>query len=154
MVFGEAIKTCFSKYATFTGRAQRSEFWYFVLLFVIAEIAGIIIDEATDTGVAGKLITLVLFLPFLAVFARRLHDIGRTGWWVLLPFVPVLISTWIIIVETPGVFDISSGSGIGAIVVTLIVSILLLVWCSSRGTSGQNRFGPDPLADMVGATSA
>ncbi|MCY1166428.1 DUF805 domain-containing protein [Polaromonas sp.] len=79
MNFGQAISTCFSKYATFSGRASRSEFWWFMLFEVILlGVTGFISD------ILYGIVALALVLPVLAVGARRLHDIGRTGWWQLL----------------------------------------------------------------------
>jgi uncharacterized membrane protein YhaH (DUF805 family) len=79
MDFVQAIKSCLGQYATFTGRASRSEFWWFFLFQVLVMAA---------TGMLGDVIngiaSLALLLPALAVGARRLHDIGRTGWWQLL----------------------------------------------------------------------
>ena len=79
MNFGEAISVCFKKYATFSGRATRSEFWWFMLFEVLVlGITGMF--SMTLYGIAA----LVLVVPVLAVGARRLHDIGRSGWWQLL----------------------------------------------------------------------
>ena len=79
MDFVQAIKSCLGQYATFSGRAKRSEFWWFFLFQVLVMVA---------TGMLGDVIngiaSLALLLPALAVGARRLHDIGRTGWWQLL----------------------------------------------------------------------
>ncbi|WP_024812886.1 DUF805 domain-containing protein [Acidovorax sp. JHL-3] len=79
MDFVQAIRSCLGQYATFTGRASRSEFWWFFLFQVLVMAA---------TGMLGDVIngiaSLALLLPALAVGARRLHDIGRTGWWQLL----------------------------------------------------------------------
>ena len=90
MTFTAAITTCMRKYATFSGRAPRSEFWWFQLfqLLVIACLAAVV-ESLVPLG------QLVLFLPGLAVGCRRLHDTGRTGWWLLLVFVPVI--GWIIL---------------------------------------------------------
>lgn len=90
MTFTAAIATCMRKYATFSGRAPRSEFWWFQLfqLLVIACLAAVV-ESLVPLG------QLVLFLPGLAVGCRRLHDTGRTGWWLLLVFVPVI--GWIIL---------------------------------------------------------
>jgi len=79
MNFGQAISTCLSNYATFSGRASRSEFWWFFLFQILVSIAASMVSEKF-----GSLINLGLLLPALAVGARRLHDIGRSGWWQLL----------------------------------------------------------------------
>jgi uncharacterized membrane protein YhaH (DUF805 family) len=119
MNFQDAIRSGFRNYVTFSGRASRSEYWYWVLFALLVAIAGSIIDHTifpfASTGPIEGLTSLVLFLPGLAVSMRRLHDIDRTGWWWLIAF-------------------------------TVIGIILLLVWACTRGTAGANRYGPDPLA--------
>jgi len=93
MDFGDAIKSGFRNYVTFRGRAPRSEFWYWTLFAVLATLAGQITDTAiledADHGLAAPLISLALFLPGWAVGIRRLHDIDRTGWWMLIAFTVV-----------------------------------------------------------------
>lgn len=79
MGFLEAIKTCFGKYATFSGRARRSEFWWFVLLNLILGCIPFI----------GMIWGLGVLIPSIAVGVRRLHDTGRSGWWYLLCLVPI-----------------------------------------------------------------
>ena len=79
MEFGQAISTCLSKYANFSGRATRPEFWWFFLFQVLASLAASLIGDWLNGVVA-----LALLLPGLAVGARRLHDIGKTGWWQLI----------------------------------------------------------------------
>ena len=79
MDFVQAIKSCLGQYATFSGRAKRSEFWWFFLFQVLVMVAAIMLGDVIN-GIAS----LALLLPALAVGARRLHDIGRTGWWQLL----------------------------------------------------------------------
>jgi uncharacterized membrane protein YhaH (DUF805 family) len=133
----EAIGVCFSKYGTFTGRAARWEFWWwslFQFLVVAAFDAMVVPQEMRDvmsamaTGVAppldptqsivqliGSLFSLVLFLPTLAVTVRRLHDIGKSGWWYFFGLIPVV--GW----------------------------ITLLVWFCRKGTNGGNLYGADPL---------
>jgi len=118
MNFGQAIASGFKKYVDFTGRAARSEFWYWTLFAFLASIVAAFIDGAAglgDVSPVQSIVGLVLLLPGLAVSARRLHDLDRTAWWLLL---------------------LLTGIGI----------ILLIIWDCMRGTQGPNRFGPDPLA--------
>lgn len=81
---------CLKNYVGFEGRARRKEFWFFTLvqfgLLIIAQI----IDKMLGTGIFYAIVTLALFLPSLAVAARRLHDIGKSGWWLLLGLIPVI----------------------------------------------------------------
>lgn len=81
--FGEAIKVCFSKYATFSGRASRSEFWWFMLALATA---GGVASFVSD--VLYLIVLLGAMLPSWAVSARRLHDVNQSGWWLLLNFIP------------------------------------------------------------------
>lgn len=81
MTFGKAISTCFAKYFDFSGRASRAEFWWFYLFTVLISWGSMLIDP---TQMISLLINLVVLIPTLAAGARRLHDIGRTGWWQLL----------------------------------------------------------------------
>ncbi|MGE0496784.1 MAG: DUF805 domain-containing protein [Ramlibacter sp.] len=79
MNFGQSISICLSKYATFSGRASRPEYWWFFLFQILVSVAaGVVSDKLSG------LVSLALLLPALAVGARRLHDIGRSGWWQLL----------------------------------------------------------------------
>ena len=95
MNFAEAISSGFSKYVQFGGRACRSEYWYWTLFVIIATIVANIIDATLGLGIVGMIVGLALFLPGLAVSARRLHDIDRTFWWVLLAF--TIIGTLVLI---------------------------------------------------------
>lgn len=136
MSFGDAIKTCFSNYVTFSGRAARSEFWWWVLFVWLVQIGLSIVDSvlfgtvttgegsvsaSTDTPILSGIFSLAVFVPTIAVSVRRLHDTDRTGWWYLLVFVP------------------------------LIGIIVLIVWWATKGTDGPNRFGPDPLNPGAGS---
>ena len=85
MDFVTAVKTVFGKYVVFEGRALRSEFWYFQLFLLIVNL--VLNAILPPLSAAFGLITL---LPGLAVGARRLHDIGKSGWWQLLWFLPVI----------------------------------------------------------------
>ena len=94
MNFGQAISLCLSKYATFAGRASRPEFWWFFLFQILISLAASMLGDV----VAG-LVSLGLLLPALAVGTRRLHDIGKSGWWQLIMLTVigllVLIYWWV-----------------------------------------------------------
>lgn len=91
MTFGESIKTCLTKYVEFNGRARRSEYWWFVLFSFLVQVACSIVSQA----LAG-LVALALLLPSLAVGARRLHDIGKTAWLLLVALIPLL--GWLLLI--------------------------------------------------------
>ena len=116
MDFGQAIKTCFNKYATFTGRAGRPEFWWFFLFQVIALAAASMFGE-TLYGVT----TLALLLPALAVGARRLHDVRKSAWFLLLGFIPVL------------------------------GFLILLYWCAQQSDPQANEYGSLPGSEEPAA---
>jgi len=86
--FVEAISVCMNKYMTFSGRARRSEYWWFVLLGLGVNVIAAIVDNAAGNSIFAIVVGLGLFLPGLAVAIRRLHDTNRSGWWYLLVFVP------------------------------------------------------------------
>jgi uncharacterized membrane protein YhaH (DUF805 family) len=118
MGFGEAISAGFSNYVNFRDRASRSEYWYWILFVIIADAVAGIIDAALDIHVVTSVFGLVTLIPNITVAIRRLHDLDRTGWWILIGFIP------------------------------LVGWIVLLIWYCTRGTAGSNRFGPDPLAGV------
>lgn len=119
--------TPLQKYASFSGRARRAEYWWFQLFFVLLFTALTIVDvilfgydpaDGDPTGnVLAGLAALVLLLPAIGVAIRRLHDRDKSGWWLLWGLLP------------------------------LIGSLILLYQYVQRGTAGDNRFGPDPLID-------
>ena len=77
-------------YAGFTERAGRAEFWYFVLMSIIVSIVLGIIDGVLGTAVLGLIYAVAVLIPNIALAVRRLHDIGKSGWWLLVGFVPVV----------------------------------------------------------------
>ena len=94
MNFGESISTCLKKYFVFDGRASKSEFWYFFLVytvgsFVLGEIATSIMSPALL--IVSGLITFGTIIPFAAVGCRRLHDINKSGWWQLIPIYNLIL---------------------------------------------------------------
>lgn len=126
MGFGEAVKSALSKYATFSGRARRAEYWWFALFNGLIGLITAILDNVLfrrygmgfpETGPLAALTSIGLLLPGLAVWCRRLHDVGRSGWWWLLVFLPVI--GWIV----------------------------LFYWSVRRGDVGANTYGPDPITD-------
>lgn len=145
MGFQEAIRTCLrEKYVTFSGRASRSEYWFFVLfsyllilgvgaLFFLFGGMGAIENGSLNAAhyillIAYVIITLGLFLPSISVLVRRFHDRNMSGWWVLALMVA------------------------GAIpFVGILATIGLLVLLCLKGTDGENRFGDDPLNPSTGA---
>ncbi len=118
--FGESIQRGFSGYVVFSGRAARSEFWWWTLFTFLVNIGTEIVDGVLAAGgvppFLNAVVNLALLLPGIAVGVRRLHDMDHTGWWYLIILIPVI--------------------GI----------IALLIWFLFKGTEGDNRFGPDPLA--------
>jgi uncharacterized membrane protein YhaH (DUF805 family) len=95
MSFADAVRTCLNKYADFSGRARRSEYWFFFLFNVLVSIVASIIDAIIGTrsgsfGLIEGIAALALLLPGLAVGARRLHDTTKSGWWLLIGLIPIL----------------------------------------------------------------
>lgn len=122
MGFGRAIATCLRKYAVFSGRASRSEYWFFVL-FQTLLVGGLMLVDLTvfrgQVNVLSTLASLILLLPSFAVSVRRLHDIDMSGGFLLIGLIP------------------------------LIGTILMLVWMCQRGTEGANRFGAGPAQASI-----
>ena len=140
MDFGVSVKLALARYGTVRGRSARSEFWFFMLFYVLVVIAAGIVDnifgltyrlgdtdlfgqippEAADTesfgGFLGGIASIILTLPALTAGIRRLQDTGRAAGWLFLGSIP------------------------------LVGIIILIIWWSQRGGVGDNRFGSDPLA--------
>lgn len=101
--FMEGLK----KYAVFSGRASRAEYWYFFLFYIIIAVVLYIIDSVLKTkGMLAGLFYLAIILPYLGVTIRRLHDIGKSGPWIFISLIPAIGSIWLIILlatqGTPG----------------------------------------------------
>jgi uncharacterized membrane protein YhaH (DUF805 family) len=160
MTFTQAIPSVLTSYATFSGRARRSEYWWFYLFTILVGIATSVIDAVLNTafdneiGIVGALTSLALLVPTLAVTARRLHDTGRTGWWMLLPAIP-LVAT--IVVAIAAVFSVLFSSDAGgnpalAVIVLLVACVLftltacitLIVFLCLDSHPGPNKYGPSP----------
>ena len=88
---------CFQQYADFKGRARRKEYWMFVLFnFIISFLIGIL-DGLFGINVFSWIYTVVVFIPSLAVCVRRLHDIGKSGWLLLICFIPIIGWIWLLV---------------------------------------------------------
>ena len=163
MNFWTAVKSCFRQYVGFSGRAARSEYWLWVLFcgVISAVLHGLEGGAAQGSpGPIGSAWSLATFLPGLAVAVRRLHDTGRSGWWLALPLAVMAVlglAVGAVMVEmqaaggavTPSVTAAVSPKLVAllfAAAAWLVVVGLFLVWFCSRGTAGPNRHGEDPLA--------
>lgn len=187
MSFGTAIKTCFKKYFDFKGRARRSEYWWFVLFIFLASVAWCFIgsilsafvgevDMESGGSVQSFLITtlaiiilplLVFVIPQYAAMTRRLHDIGRSGWWVVLSIVisvaytglylnllaPMLSSMMVspdpstqadimteMLTSQPGMMAVVGILGMAS----MILSIVLLIFSVTDSQREANKYGPSP----------
>ena len=124
MSFTESVGTCFSKYVVATGRASRSEYWWFQLFLVIIQFTTIFSDTllftdlVVEDGISpiNTIASLAMFLPSMCAYIRRLHDVNRSGWWMF-------------------------------IALTCVGIIPLIIWVCSKGTDGPNDFGDDPLQE-------
>lgn len=152
MDFISAIKTCFTKYAIFQGRAVRSEFWWWFLFGLLLNTTLWAISRPLQI-VGGA----ALFLPGLAVSTRRLHDLDRSGWFLALP-APFWVIAFILLGLGAGLqaFSLASrGSAVGVMVAAGIFGViglgaymLLLIWFCQKGTPGPNRYGDAPVTSL------
>ena len=168
MGFSEAVRACLRKYITFSGRATRPEYWYFVLFLFLGNIVFGVFDyilfggsvettsssiEATSNGPLASLFSLATLLPGLAAGWRRMHDTGRSGLFLLYPLI-VMVGTSIFLGLWGGLAHLASGnigaflSGIGGIVAiiaifVMVISPLIVLWWLTRPSQpGDNDFGP------------
>ncbi len=118
MGFQEAVKSFFTRYTDFNGRSSRSEYWWaylgiMLIFFVIGLVSGLL-GETVGSAVIG-IAYLAILIPSIAIAVRRLHDVDKSGWFLLIALIP------------------------------LIGGLILLYFYVQKGTDGPNRFGPDPL---------
>ena len=146
MTFFEAVKTALSKYAVFSGRARRKEFWYFllfnVLVGIIVGFLGAAMQKPKAMTVLSTLFTLAFLLPSIGVAVRRLHDTGRSGWWYLLAVPGVAFA------QTSNLM-LSQGNLTMQMILALAsfaCNIPLIVFYCQDSQPGTNRFGPNPKA--------
>jgi len=143
------------KYADFSGRAPRAEYWWFTLASGVAAILLGFVDDAVSEPVMGiygpisLLLTVALFVPSLAVLVRRLHDIDRTGWWALLDVGSYVLVVGGLLTPDPqrlyNPFQAMSPIVMLAVVLMWTISaVVLLVFMITSGTDGPNEYGSDP----------
>ncbi len=87
-----AISACLNKYAVFTGRATRSEYWYFVLFLIIVAILSNFISILMGSDLAGLIIQVIFWIPSLSVSIRRMHDVDKSGWFILVPIYSFILT--------------------------------------------------------------
>jgi uncharacterized membrane protein YhaH (DUF805 family) len=137
------------KFATFSGRAPRPEYWWVYLAYmVLALVINILTSISLVFGLLG-LVYLALVIPFIAVAVRRLHDSNRTGWWLLAPALAYLAGFLVMgpaFLSNPA--GAAAGAGLGVAGIIFLIgaglSIAVFVFTFLPGTRGPNRFGPDP----------
>ena len=115
MSFMESITTVLQKYCDFNGRARRSEYWWFALAYsILSSVLSALSQNSTIFMILNLIVALGLLLPSLGVSVRRLHDIGKSGWYLLFALIPV----------------------VGAIIV--------IIWHCKDSQPGENQYGPNP----------
>ena len=117
MTFGESVSTCLKKYFVFDGRASRSEYWWFQLIVSPSYFISTVFEN--DIAYIFLGITLFTLIPAISAGVRRLHDTNRSGFFLLISFIP------------------------------FIGGLILLFFLIPEGTNGKNRFGPDPLKKSI-----
>jgi uncharacterized membrane protein YhaH (DUF805 family) len=149
------------KYANFTGRASRPEYWWYVLALCIAYLVLHIVESIVGVdhmfftyGPLTLLLMLGTLVPSIAVGIRRLHDTDRPGWWLLIALVPygLMALAGLMALVGGGFFGLLAMMGLIGIV-AMIGGIVLLIFMVLPGTLGDNRFGP-PAAESASAIAA
>ena len=116
----DAVKSAFTRYVDFSTRSSRSEYWWLFLSYIILVILLSFIDGfVLGMGILPLIVMLVYFIPTLAVTVRRLHDVGRSGWWIFIALVP------------------------------LVGFLIMIYWMVISGEEGDNRFGANPLGSAA-----
>ncbi|MBF9029003.1 DUF805 domain-containing protein [Rhodobacterales bacterium HKCCE3408] len=173
MGFTTAIRTCLSKYATFSGRARRPEYWWFILFVILGSVVFSIVDglifgfgmaDEPETQIFQPLFGLAMLLPSLAAGWRRMHDTGRPGWYVLIPTIVSIAGALLLMFGAfgmgamgamgPGGMDPGAMGGAGALaglggllilaIVQIVSVVLLIVWLTRPSQPGPNEYGPEP----------
>lgn len=115
----DSYKDFWKRYVDFSGRTSRSDFWFYVLGAIVVSIITNILDGVIGQPIFTPLLGLASIIPAIAIYARRLHDINKSGWWQLIALIP------------------------------LVGAIVLIVWFAKKGDQDKNRFGVNPMHTQV-----
>lgn len=126
MNFMDAVKSVYSNYVNFQGRARRSEYWWWYLFYIVVYIVVLVVDQTIfgQPAILTGLFVLANIIPAIAVGVRRLHDTGRSGWWLLIGLIP------------------------------LVGAIVLIVFFVMDSEAGVNKYGPNPKGVIAAAADA
>ena len=148
--------TCIRKYVTFEGRARRKEYWMFTLFIVVFVVVTMLLDillfgATPDNPTSPRYLTtlygLFVFLPTLTVVVRRLHDIGRSGWWLAGYYGVAFVCTILMMIGSVLMLG-GKGSGMAltgvGFAVLMITAVWMIVWMCFDSQAGENKYGPNP----------
>lgn len=139
-------------YIDFQGRVRRHEFWHYVLALVVIYVIAGILQSVIGSHLLTSLLSLGLFLPNLGMAVRRLHDTGRSGWWVLIGVIPfaamIVLTAMAIMTGSLGTMFLTT---MLLPILMLAAAALLIYWYAQPGVVGPNEYGPDPKGAPVAA---
>ena len=139
MTFFQAINICFAKYTVYNGRAKRTEYWYWRLFELTLALISFRLDkiffENREIGSFSLFIFFFTLLPGICVSIRRLHDVDKDGWWLLIPFLGIF---FFFFTKVTNMSIILTNI---AMILSTVSFLILLFWFISPGTKGKNRFG-------------
>jgi uncharacterized membrane protein YhaH (DUF805 family) len=150
------------KYADFSGRAPRAEYWWFYLGYMILYVVLMLLTRISSIfGILG-IVYLGLIIPMIAVGVRRLHDTNRSGWWLLAPAVPYLIGFVMIMpammsgaAGAANPFSLATAGTAGIfMLIGLVLGIVVFIFTVLPGTKGPNKYGDDPYGGDLGEVFA
>lgn len=156
--FLEATRLGFRHYFRFSGRAQRAEFWWFQLFLMLVTVILMIVDmsifgyEESDPEPFSNIWLIVTFIPTLSIGWRRMHDIGKSGWWSLLWAAPIIWTAVaaVTLFTSDGSYNLVGVLAVGlGVIATLGTFIYVIVLCATDSEPYDNRFGPSVKYDPV-----
>ena len=148
-----AIRLFFKNYFNFTGRSSRSEYWWFLLAYLIVTVVIAILEaliigiDYAGSGVASNLFTLVTIIGWLSLTARRLQDRGHTGWWqfvYLIPIIPLIYFGILFLFTENPAHAISAGL---VVLLEIVILITLIIILCLPPKEDENKWGRNPLLD-------